>query len=366
MTEIRNCSRTDLAAVAALFQKTFRNRAGPAPRSLEAYLAEAFLDHPAYDAEIASRVHVDDTGRVTGFIGVFPVQLEHRGRQLRGAVAGTLMVESPEREPLAGAKLLRSVVKGAQDIAISETTNLVSQRLWGPLGGKVVPLMSLDWFRVLRPGASAVALLSEKYPSGGALLAPAARAIDSLSAKWTARSINLAEPSPRLMSIREASDCEFATAVMELSRFFELRPRWSERMLEWLLRQAAPKARYGPVRQTIVRGRKGELVGCYLYHGEAGGIGRVLQFLARPSDTGEVLDNLLHEAHASSFAALRGRCSQQLMTALLTRNCIFLHRASTVIHTSDSELQRVVETGGALVTGLAGESWTRLVGDEFN
>ena len=365
MTEIRNCSRPDLAAVAALFQKTFRNTAGPAPRSLEAYLAEAFLDHPAYDSEIASRVHVDDAGRVTGFIGVFPLQLVHGGRLVRAAVAGTLMVESPEREPLAGAKLLRSVVKGPQDISISETTNLVSQRLWEPLGGKVVPLMSLDWFRVMRPGAAAVAVLSEKH-SRASLLAQAARVADSLSGRWTGRALKTPKPPARLTMICEASDSDFAAAVLELSQSFELRPAWSGETVEWLLRQAARKVRYGPVHRTVVRGRGGELSGCYLYHGGARGIGRVLQLLARPNCVGEVFDCMLYEANAAGLAGLRGRCSPQLMNALLTRDCVFLHRASTVIHTKDSELARVVDAGEALITGLAGESWTRLVGDEFN
>jgi len=250
-------------AVAALFPKTLRNPDRPPPRSLEAYLAEAFLDHPAYDPEIAPRVHVDNTGRVTGFIGVFPVQFVHRGRPVRAAVAGTLMVEHPEREPLAGAKLLRSMSRGPQDISISETTNLVSQRLWEPLGGKVVPLMSLDWFRVMRPGAAAVAVLSEKHPRGS-LFSPAARVVDALSGRWTGRALKTPKPPPRLTVICEASDSDFAAAILELSQSFELRPAWSAETVEWLLRQAARKVRYGPVHRTVVRGRGGELSGCYL------------------------------------------------------------------------------------------------------
>jgi len=92
----------------------------------------------------------------------------------------------------------------------------------------------------------------------------------------------------------------------------------------------------------------------------------VLQVLARPNNVGDVLDCLLCQADAAGLAGLRGRCSPPLMNALLTRDCIFLHRASTVIHTKDGELARVVDAGEALITGLAGESWTRLVGDEFN
>ena len=126
----------------------------------------------------------------------------------------------------------------------------------------------------------------------------------------------------------------------------ELRPAWGQGDVEWLLSQAARKARYGPLRRAIVRGRKGELLGCYLYHGGPGGMGRVLQVLARPDSFGDVVDCLFREADQAGLAGLRGRCAPHLIDALLTRNCIFLHRASTVIHTADRDLAGVVEDGG--------------------
>ncbi len=365
MSQIRNCAREDMPAVAALFQKTFRNSGKAAPRSLEAYLAEAYLEHPWYDPEIAARVHVDAGGRVTGFIGVFPGLFGFRDKMVRAAIAGTLMVEHPDREPLAGAKLLRSVIKGPQDISVSETTNPLSQRLWEPLGGKVVPLLSLDWFRVMRPGGAALAMLTEKFPRA-ALLAPAARAGDWIGRAWTRRTLEPGEPTARLSINAEPSESEFATAVLELAQPIELRPAWRQEDVEWLLLQAARKARYGSLRRTIIRSRKGELAGCYIYHGKPGGMGRVLQVLARPGNASDVVDCLFREADQAGLSGLRGRCAPQLMDALLTRNCVFLHRASTVIHTANHELAHVVEADGALITGLAGESWTRLVGDEFN
>jgi hypothetical protein len=364
LSEIRNCSRADITAVADLFQKTFRDSGKAAPRSLEAYLSEAYLGHPGYDPEVASRVHVGAEGRVTGFIGVFPGRFEYRGRAVRAAVAGTLMVEHPEKEPLAGAKLLRSVVKGPQDISISETTNLVSKRLWEPLGGRIVPLLSLEWFRVMRPAAGALSMLTEKFPRGR-FLSPAARAVDWMGGPWTRRALRPAGPAGRLTLDAEPSDKAFAEAVMDLAKAIELRPSWRQQDVEWLLAQAARKARYGSLRRTIVRGRKGELLGCHIYHGSAGGMGRVLQLLARQNSVGDVVDCLFHEADQAGLAGLRGRSTPQIMEALLPRKCFFLHRASTMIHAADPELAGVVEAGGALMTGLAGESWTRLVGDEF-
>ena len=267
-----------MAAVAALFQKTFRDPSKPAPAALEAYLAEAYLEHPWYDPEIAPRVHVNAEDRVTGFVGVFPGRFEHRGQSFRAAIAGSLMVEHPEREPLAGAKLLRAAIRGPQDISISETTNAISQGLWERLGGNVVPLLSLDWFRVFQPASAGLSMLAETHPRA-AIAAPAARLADRVAAGWTKRYLKLAEPSARLEVDSAPSDRDFAAAIIELARAVELRPAWSGTDLDWLLAHAAQKDRYGPVHRAIVRGGRGDLIGCYIYHGKAGGIGRVLQAL---------------------------------------------------------------------------------------
>lgn len=364
MSEIRNFARDDAPAVAGLFQRTFRDSDRPAPLSLEAYFAEAYLDHPWFDPEIASRVHVDDDAKVTGFIGVFPGRFEYRGEPFRAAIAGSLMVENYAREPLAGAKLLRSVIRGPQDISISETTNLMSQRLWEPLGGTVLPLLSLDWFRVLRPAGAAVAALAE-VARPAAMLAPFAKASDWIGRSWMENRLTPGEPSARAAASSDLSDADFTAAVLELSHAVEFRPAWSAEELAWLLSQAARKERYGDLRRAVVRNRKGGLVGCYIYHGRANAIGRVLQALSLPGAAGDVLDCLFHEADRAGFSGLRGRSSPQLIDALLTRNCVFVHRASTFIHSANRRLVDASMSGAALLTGLAGESWTRLVGGTF-
>jgi hypothetical protein len=367
VSEIRNCAREDIPAVAALFQKTFRKPEAKPTASLEAHLADVYLDHPWYDPEIAARVHVNGEGRITGFVGVFPGRFEFRGQRLRAAIAGSLMVDDPEADPLAGARLLRSLIKGPQDISISETTNLLSQGLWERLGGSVVTLFSLDWFRVFHPGAAALSLLSERHPSA-AILAPAAWIGDRLGDRLGGRlagSLTPAGPPARLKRDSAPSDSELASAIGELARLVELRPAWSEEEIGWFLGHAASKERYGPVHRTIVRNGKGKLTGCYIYHGRPGGTGRVLQVLSRPDAVEGVVDCLLYDASEAGLSALRGRCTPQLTNALLKRSCIFVHRASTTIHTAQDNLAAAAERGDAMITGLAGESWTRLIGDNF-
>lgn len=353
-----------MAAVAALFQKTFRDSDRAAPEALEAYFADAYLGHPWYDPDVASRVHVNDAGRVTGFIGIFPSRLALGGETYRAAIAGSLMVEEPEKEPLAGAKLLRSVVRGPQDIAISETTNLVSQRLWEPLGGHVVASMSLDWFRPFRPASAALSVLAERHPAAK-LLSPFARIGDWIGGAIVGTELVPAKPSGKVTVDDNPTDADMIAAIDELSQSIALRPAWTASDIAWLLSHAAPKERYGLMRRAVLRSRKGELVGCFLYHGESGGTGRVLQILARPGRVDEIVDCLFDDAQRAGLAGLRGRVTPQIVEPLLTRSCVFLHRASTVIHTARAELMQAIVTGDALMTGLAGESWTRLVGGEF-
>ncbi|MGH6923190.1 MAG: hypothetical protein ACRED5_05415, partial [Propylenella sp.] len=341
-----------------------RKSDGTPPASLEAHLAEVYLDHPWYDPEVAARVHVNGEGRVTGFIGVFPGRFELHGRPFRAAIAGTLMAENPDRDPLAGARLLRSVIKGPQDISISETTNLLSQGLWERLGGTVLPLLSMDWLRIMRPASAALALLAERN-GRAAIFAPAARLGDMIGRRWS-RGLEPPTPSARLTRHEDPSDADMASAVCALADLVELHPAWSGAGdIGWFLAQAERKERYGSLRRAVLTNGKGDPVGCYIYHGKPGGAGRALQVLARPDAVDEVVDHMFHDAARTGLAALRGRSTPQLANALLKRNCIFMHRASTVIHTANKELASAAERGEALITGLAGESWTRLIGGAF-
>ena len=85
MAEIRNLCADDIPSVARLFQKTFRDPRRPAPAGLADCLADLLLRHPAHDPDIASKVLVDRTGAVTGFIGAIPLAMRHAGRAIRVA-----------------------------------------------------------------------------------------------------------------------------------------------------------------------------------------------------------------------------------------------------------------------------------------
>ena len=360
--QVRTCTPDDMPAVAGLFQRTFRNARRATPASLTAYLRELYFDHPWRDPALASKVFVTD-GAVRGFIGILPLRLAFRGATVRAAVAGSLMVENPQANPLAGARLFRAYLSGPQDMSLSDSANPVSRGMWERLGGKTAPSESMEWVRPFRPFATALALGADFVPPLR-FARPLASIGDGLAGLFN-RDLMRVHPAEAAAHDAEVSDEEMIRLIPELVAAYAVRPAWDPATLRWILAHAADKNRHGPVVRRVVRGKDGRALGCYIYYGRRGGVAWVLQLLARPDAIGSVLDNLLANAFARGCVGVRGRSQARLLDALQRRHCLFFHRSATVVHSHDAELVAAVRTGEALVTGLAGDAWTRLIGDTF-
>ena len=74
------------------------------------------------------------------------------------------MSSDPQRNPLVGAKLLRSALNGSHDLSISESANPLSLKMWEKSGGATLPPLSLSWMRILKPVTLPFAMLSERLP----------------------------------------------------------------------------------------------------------------------------------------------------------------------------------------------------------
>jgi hypothetical protein len=364
MDQIRAFAAEDVASVARLFQTTFVDHRRNPPASLQVRLADVFLRHPWYDSELASRVYVSPAGAVRGFIGVLPLCVAFRGKTLRAGVAGALMVERPDENPLAGARLLRSFANGPQELSISESANRRSETMWQRLGGRVLPFESMDWLRVLHPVGLALAFAAERF-APARLLRPLGSLIDRAAQRTRGNPLRLdKKPSPGAHDV-EASDELLLREIPQFAASYAIRPDWDAASLQWMLAQAQTKGRRGPVFRRMVYGANEAALGCYIYYGRPSGIAWVLQILARPEYIDAVVENLLAHAFRNGCAGVRGRTHPRLMNALLRQGCMFFHRSSTVVHTADRELLDAIHSGDALLTGLAGEAWSPLVGDTF-
>lgn len=368
MSSVRSFEAGDVEAVADLFQRLLRKTDKPASNDLKAYLGALFLDGKARDGELYSRVHVREDGSVSGFLGVLPMDMEFEGRRVRAANCGTFVSDDRGTDPFAGARLLRDVLAGPQDLSFSETSNDVSTDMWRTARATVLAPYSLEWLRVLKPAAFALEAVASRL----ALLRlakPLARAADAVIARggdkqsWS-HYTPLAGKADAFIDT-PATDDDFIDACRQLVRRFALRPVWERPVLEAMMKHAARKAVHGARVQHTVKNRGDKVIGAYLYYGDPGGIGRVVQIMAEPGQESIVIDCLLRNAYEHGLVAVRGRTQPALLQAMIGKKCAFLHTSSTVVHSRDPALVEAMTSGGAFLNGLAGEGWTRLIGDRF-
>lgn len=377
--EARPLRTSDIPSVAELFQRTFRNSRKAAPASLLDYIEEIFLNHPWQDDSQTSKVIVDGDGAVTGFIGVLPQRLVFDGQLVRASIMGSLMSHEPKRNPLVGAKLLRSALNSGQDLSFSESANRLSLGMWEKSGGNVLPLYSLTWFRVFRPATLAVAMLAKRQPRVAAAhatgrlwrrplaaaLSPLASAMDRLIHRAASDVFSNVASDGQPGKGFDVDPDEFAAAVPSLCERYKVHPLWDPPMLRWLLEHAAIKGYLGPMTMRLVKGKGDRIAGGYIYHGCGRGMGVVLQILAAPNAERLVVDELFAHAADKGFSGMSGHVQPELLDALVRQRAILLRRRATVVHTRNPELLPPLLSGDAWLTGLAAEAWCRLVGDEF-
>jgi hypothetical protein len=370
MPEVRPVIEADIPAIAAMFQRILRRSSDAPTPALKAYLKAIFLDAADFDPELASKVHIRDDASVSGFLGVLPLVMEMDGKPLRAAVCGSFMVEAHEDDPFAGARLLREVLAGPQDLSFSETSNDISTAMWRRMRARVLPDYSLEWVRVMRPAAFATELAAARFKPIRALKSLAAP-FDAMARRggnhdehawWNYRP--LAGKADGFIDA-EGSDEELAELIPGFLAPFALRPRWTPDQLRTMLSHARRKAVHGERVQRIVRTNAGKPVGMFLFYGDAGRIGRVVQIMAVPGQEGTVVDRLLRHADERGMAAMRGRTQPALLDAMIGRKFAFVHASSTVVHSQKPELIEAFASGRAFANGLAGEGWTRLIGDRF-
>ncbi|MHA6644891.1 hypothetical protein [Mesorhizobium sp. A623] len=367
MGEIRAVRSEDLATVAGLFQRLLRKSGRPAAPSLEAYLAGLFLHGPDQDPEINSLIHIGDNGIVSGFIGALPLPMLVEDTPRRGAVAVALVADDRAGDHFAGARLMRAFLSGPQDISLTETANHTSATMLRKLRATVLPDHSLEWLRVIRPAGLAVELAAHTTKAAR-LFAPFALPVDALIRRGAeSRWFNVGHALPgKALHNRDAGGDETLALIVQFTEAYAARPQWTDAGLRYRVAESRRKALYGSMVRRAVIARDGRPTGMFLYYGDPGRIGRVLQILSAPGQAGAVIDSMLTHAGERGMVALRGRTMPALLDAMLGRRFIFLHGSSSMVHARDPALLEPFRAGKAFFNGFAGESWSRLIGDSFD
>jgi hypothetical protein len=364
MGQIRVCVPEDMPRVADLFQAIFLGLPGPAPSSLQQYMLELFFKAPWHDPELPSHVYIASDGEVGGFIGAIPLRMSFRGKPIRAALATSLMVEKAKDNPFAGAALLKAFLSGPQELSFTDTANSISVAMWKKLGGQLLPAESMEWLRVLRPAGLVLSILGDRIPLLK-VARPICLAVDRvatpnrfrLKAKVIARTIDV-----------DRNDDLLINHLRDFAAQHSLRPIWDVDCLKWRLNHAAQNRRRGRLVCRAVYCNSTLPVGCYLFYSLPHGVANVLQIIASSDAAGIVLDSLLEDAYQNRCVAVRGRAHKRYMDKLLLRNCIFFASGSVfLLQSRNADIIEDACSGNALMIGLAGEEWTRIVGrDVFN
>jgi hypothetical protein len=364
---VRPLADGDLHDVAALFLRVFRRGARPEHAALvERCLRDALYRPDRLSKQAAGQVYVGRGGCVEGFVGCVAQPMRLDGRPISGLAGSILMLDPAQRgDATALIRLLRAFFDVPHDLCFADTANPVARAVLERMGATYLPLQSIDWLVIRsRAGLAARAALDRvRLKALDGALGFGMRAWTGWSKPQGAGSRR--KPKTR-MTVPADTDA-LADAIVALSAGYALHPDWAANRATLLFRlgEAAKLRRNGALRARILVEAGGAPVGCWLAHLKPGGVARVLQMLGGPDHMDALLADLAEEAGRVGCVAVRGRLQPDLLPALTRRRMIFMPRLATLVRSNDPAVVARCAEAPALLTGLSGETWSRLFDDDF-
>lgn len=349
---VRPLEERDIPWVVDLHRRVLQSGAAAPiqPNASHAYFKEMFL-HALWSDGQPSLVY--EEGTPLGFLGVMSRRMTLHDRPIRAVITAHFIVEPARRATLAGIELLKTLLSGPQDFTLADEAGDISRKLLEGLGGTTDLLYSLYWVRLLRPCELGVSGWGKGRRTRAPVMTMLSRFADAAVMRWPRGPFHI----PVLATRGEDLDGDtLAACISEFMRSRALRPEYDGRTATWLLDILARKPGVGMFRKVLVRNAAGEIAGWYVYAGQRGGVGEVLQVGGREEQIGEVLDHLFAQAWRDGMTALVGRIDPRFMGAFRIHGCFFHHRGGwMLVHTKDPELMNVIRQGDAFLTHLEGE-----------
>lgn len=358
-SRIRSFDAGDLAAVASLWLKVFRQREDPPPASLMTYFREVFLENPWRDSSLESTVYEDKSGSIVGFLGVLPRPMLFNGRPVLAAITSQFMVDTQAHRGPGAIELMKAFFAGPQELSMTDGATDGVRRIWQALGGELATMYSGIWTRVLRPAGQAADLFKDKagVSLAGRLAAPLAPALDAVIGRLPHSPYSL---QPVSSVAEEATAADLLDCLTRLPDRLSLQPGYDRASLEWILERASESARRGRLHKVLVRNEGGDILGWYLYYARRGGLSKVLQIGGKDQSIGEVIGNLFHHAFRQGSVAVCGRVEPRLARELSQNRCGFtFHDVSVLAHSANAGILNAIHRGAAFLSRLDGEWWLR-------
>ncbi len=355
---IRPLSEEDVPQVADLHRRVMKTADRPSPELLaeyRAYLVDVLLNHPWRTEGIGPLVYEEVDGRITGFLAVMPRPLTTCGRNILAAVSSNFCVD-PASRGLVGLKLMKTFLRGPQDLSLTDEANAASRTLWEGCGASASFIYSMHWTWPLRLGRCALLFLrgNPGLARLGTMLRPIVGIADALASRIGQNGAH--QPHPPL--IEEELDTEkFLDCLEQFSSLRVLRPRYDHRSFEWVLERIGRLRQYGELQKKLLTTATGEVAGWYLYCLKPSGISEVLQMEARRPYHRAVLQRLSDHAWRHDAIGLKGRINPQFIEALSDKHCLFYGTPRwMLIDSRDPDLVEAFQRGDTLISRLEGES----------
>jgi hypothetical protein len=360
---IRAAEASDIEEIASL-QRRVIGVSTPEP-VLADWFRRMVFEQPWADPAIPSLVSCK-AGAITGFLGSHTRPLQIDGRSGSLACSGQLVVDPAARRGGAGAMLLRTYLKGPQDLTITDGATETVRAIWTRLGGRPLYPQCIEWNKPLRMGATVRATLAavvnarrrgQEQPGGfGALLYRA------LAAAPVPRALRR-EPADALSAQENTTTPLTASSLLELLNGplggAKLRLGYEDtESVSWLLDSLAAVSARGELRARLVQDPEGNAIGAFLYYLVKGGFSSTVAILAgTEADAGATLDALFEDARAGGSAMVRGRLEPNLVAPATARGCMLRYVGEALAYASDPQVLALLGTPDSQLTRLDGEWW---------
>lgn len=354
MTPIRPLERADLPAVAALYAEFVGWDPVKTVPGLSDFFSRALLDHPFADPEIPALVYEDEKDGVIGVMGSHPRPFTFRDRTVRLAFTGPLIVAPAHRPRGIGALLLRRYVAGPQDMTANDRVLDQVHDMWDRLGGTTDTGRSIGWAYTLAPAGLAASAIARRASNRDR--APGARLLAGADKLTGARR---RIPKPAAGTSEPLTDAALLDLIDSLERPYPLRPAFTDDFLAFLRHEMDLVNVGAKVERRLVKAQDGKPLGAYVMYVTPGWLAEVVATIARPDDTGLLLDHLLHDAATLGAVEVRGRFDPQLLPHLRTRRLRLTHTDWTMVQSKDQDLLSTALSSRAMFSRLDGEWWMR-------
>jgi hypothetical protein len=356
MGEICAFAEEHVGEVSALFLRGMRGRKDAPVKALQDYFREIFFTNPWASPEFPSLVYFD-RGKLVGFLGVMPRQMEFRGRKIRVAVTSQLVVDREQHRGLAALELLRRYMRGPQDLSFCDGVSESVDKLWMSAGASPSRLYSFNWLRMLRPfgtGRSFADRLHGPLRIVGRAISAAAGPADFLVSKLPHPALR--PPRSECVSTELNAD-EMYRLMQEVGWREALRPSYQLSDFQWLMAQVALNRPLGDLRMTAVHQPDGDLCGYHICLVQRGGHATALQIGVRRHDLfDKVLGALFRDVWQHGASSVKGQAIPWALVNLTEHYCLFRQpNTSVLFQARDPEIQNAIFRGDAALSRLDGE-----------